>query len=278
MALFALLACSGERPRPPSAEASLASAVASVADTPIRASLVQSLVTAQRVPARSALDALVEDALVARGALDRHMDAAVQVALASEVALARRIPLQTMAEAQAAGPPTPDELQMVTVVHAVVGRAPSLTEDDALVVAQNIERAVTGSRSAEDFEARVKALPWQHARVIAQTVGPFGIDGRAPDGSVVDKAFVAAAFALRAPLQVSGVIATSFGWHVIQLVSREPPRDPQPERSDSLARAAFQVRARIRLAEVLRLRRERTRVEVSHDAESLMALATGAGP
>jgi hypothetical protein len=276
--LVALVACGGERPRPPSAEPALGSAVARVADVTIPATLVESVVAAGGAPARSALDGLVQDALAARGALDQHLDGEPQVAFASDVALARRIPLRAMADARTAGPPTPDELQLVTVVHAVVARSTSLTEDNALLVANNVERAVAGSRTAQDFEARVQALPWQHARVIAQTVGPFGIDGRDPRGSVIDTAFVAAAFALRSPLQISRVVATAFGWHVIQLLSREPSREAPPERSEALASAAVEVRARIHLAEVLQLRRERAPVEISHDAESLMALATGAAP
>jgi hypothetical protein len=276
--LSALAACGGERPRPPSPEPALASAVARVADMPIPASLVASVVDAQGVPARSALDALVEDALAARGALDRHLDGERQVALASEVALARRVPLQVMAEARAGGAPTADELQVVTVMQALVARSPSLPEDDALAVANNVERAVAGSRTAEDFDSRVKSLPWQHARLIAQRVGPFGIDGRTPGGDVIDKTFVAAAFALRTPLQISGVVATSFGWHVIQLLSREPPQDISPERGEALAGAAIEIRARSRLAALLQLRRSRTPVDVSHDAESLMAAATGAAP
>jgi pimeloyl-ACP methyl ester carboxylesterase len=167
---------------------------------------------------------------------------------------------------------------MVTVVQALVVRSPDLSEDSALAVADNVERVVAGARTADDFEARVKALPWQHARVIAQTVGPFAIDGRTPDDAAIDKTFVAAAFALRTPLRISGVVVTAFGWHVIQLLSREPLPALSRERREALAEAAIAVRARILLTEALQRRREQTPIAISHDAESLMALATGASP
>jgi hypothetical protein len=276
--LLALVACGGERPKPPSAEPAVASAVARVADVPIPASLIASVAGAQGVSARSALDALLDDALAARDARDHRLDGEPHVTLASEVALARRVHLQAMADARTAGPPTPDELQDVTVVHAVIARAPGFSEDAAIAVANNVQRVVAGSHSAEDFVARVNALPWQHARLVAQTVGPFGIDGTTQGQGVVDPAFVAASFALRAPLQITGIVTTSFGWHVIQLVSRAPLHDVPPERRDALAAADIEIRTRMRLAEVLERRRERWPVEISHDAESLMAAAAGASP
>ena len=278
VAVVAWAACGGERATPPSPQPALASAVARAADVPISPFLIASVARAQGVAAGSALEALVKDALAARGARDQQLDRDPEVVLASDVALARRIPLRAMADARAAGPPTPDELQMVTVVQAVVLRATDLSEDSALVIANNVERVVAGARTADEFEARVKALPWQHARVIAETIGPFGIDGRTSADGVIDKTFVAAAFALRTPLRISGVVATTFGWHVIQLLSREPLPELSPERREALPEAVIETRARILLEEALQRRRERTPIVISHDAESLMALASGASP
>ena len=278
LAVVACVACCGDRATAPPPEPALTSAVARVADALISPSLVASVAGAQGVAVGLALDLLVDDALAARGALDRHLDRDPEVALASDVALARTVPLRAMADARAAGPPTADELQMLTVVQALVVRSTDLFEDNALAVADNVERVVAGARTADDFEARVKALPWQHARVIAERVGPFGIDGRTPDGQVIDETFVAAAFALGAPLRISGVVATTFGWHVIQLLSRAPLPALSPERLEALSEAAIAVRARILLAEALQRRRERTPIAISHDAESLMAVATGASP
>ncbi len=272
-----LLGCGGERPKPPSPESSPADAPARVAGVVIPASVVAAVGGTRGEPARSALDALVEDALVARAALDQHLDHDPAVALAADLALARRIPRSAMADARAAGPPSDEELESVTVVQAVVMRSANLSEDNALAVANNVARAVAGSRSADEFQRRVKDLPWQHARVIAQMVGPFTIDGRTPDG-VIDPTFVAASFALPAPLRISGVVATPFGWHVIQMVSREPSKDLSAERRAALSDAAIEIRARTGLAEVLRRHREGTPVEISHDAEPLMARAVGAAP
>jgi hypothetical protein len=239
---------------------------------------VASIGGARGLGPRPALDALIEDALSARGALDRRLDADPSVAFATEVALARRVPLQAAEDARTEGAPTADELQSLTVVHGLVARAAGASDENALAVAANLARAVAGARSGDDFLARVRALPWQHARVVAERVGPFGIDGRMPDGALLDKTFVATAFALRAPLQTSGIVATPFGWHVIQLVSREPAVDLSPERRQALAEAAIENRARTLVLDVLRSRRERTAVEVSHDADSLMALVSGDAP
>jgi len=277
-AVVAWAACGGERAKPPLPQPALASAVARVADEPISPFLIASVAQAQGVAAGAALEVLVNDALAARGALDQHLDRDPEVALASEVALARQVPLRAMADARAGGPPTPDELAMVTVVQAVVLRSTDLSEDNALVVADNVERVVAGARTPDEFEGRVKALPWQHARVIAQTVGPFGIDGRTPDDGVIDKTFVAAAFALRTPLRISHVVATTFGWHVIMLLSREPSPELSPERREALPGAVIEARACILLEETLQRRREQTQRVISHEAELLMARAAGASP
>ena len=106
VAVVAWAACGGQRATPPSPQPGLASAVARAADVPISPFLIASVAQAQGVAAGSALDALVTDALAARGARDRHLDRDPEVALACDVALARRIPLRAMADARAAGPPT----------------------------------------------------------------------------------------------------------------------------------------------------------------------------
>jgi hypothetical protein len=276
--LAAFAACGGEPAKPSAPPQALEGALARAGGFGIPASLVASIAGARGLEPRPALDALIDDALAARGALDRHLDADPVVALASDVALARRIPMRAADDARSEGPPTADELQRVTVVHGLVARAPGESEENALAVAANIVRAVAGARSGDDFLARVRALPWQHVRVVAERVGPFGIDGRMPDGALLDKTFVATAFALHTPLQTSGIVATPFGWHVIQLVSREREAELSTERRQALAAAAIENRARTLVLDVLRARRERTTVEISHDAESLMALASGDAP
>ncbi len=271
-----LLACGGrEAPAPPRGPSAV-SAVATVADVTISGPLISAVAGAQGLAPREALRTLVEDALAARGGLDRGLDRDPAVSWAFTVALARRSSERLAADARALGPPTDDELDAVTVVHAVVLRSSTLPEDAALAAATALAQGVEGARTAEDFLARAKAIQRPHVRVVAEQVGPFTIDGLTLDGHELDKTFVAAAFSLRLPQETSRIVASSFGWHVLRLVGRSRPAGAPDERRQALAEPAIEARTRVRLADVLFARRQRTKVEISGDADSLMAAETAA--
>jgi hypothetical protein len=270
--VIALGACS-PAPAPSPLSSPLSGAIARVGAVAISPSLVADVAQAKGISAHDALGGLVEDVLAAQAAEARGLDRDPSVSWSRAAALAVQVPAHLTDEAMALGPPTEDELALVSVVHAVVLRSPNLREDDALAIAAAIRRAVAGGRSADDFEARANAVSHPHAEVRVERIGPFGADGRAPDGTGFDATFVAAAFSLRAPFETSAIVATPFGWHVLQLVERTPAGGSVESRRVDLAGAVFQLRTRIRLEALVQARRQSVPVTISVAADDLMSAA-----
>lgn len=257
----------------PEASASLNGAVARVGSVALPPSLVADVARAKGSSAREAVEDLVRDALAAQGSLARGLDRDPAVSWQSTSALARLVPRQLLDAAAAEGPPREDELAQVLVEHAVVLRSANLREEDAIAVAAAIHQAVAGARSVDDFQARANAVAHPHAQVIVQSVGPFAADGADASGGSIDAGFVAAAFALKKPLETSPVVASPFGWHVIQLIERRPG-DGSAERALALGPAVIRMRAREQVDALLRAKTQAAKVEISGAADTLMARAT----
>lgn len=264
--------CGAKAPAPV-AGASLEGAVARVGRTVLPPSLVADIEAATGASADEAIRDLVGDALAAEGAHERGIDRDPGVSWERVAALARRVPEHLADEARGQGPPSDDELASVLVVQVVVLRAPTLREEDALFLANAIRQAVLGARNVDEFIARAQSIAHPHARVIAQPVGPFVADGGDPQGGKLDSEFVAAAFALRTPRETSPIVATPFGWHVIQLVERKLPESPEEAatRAQTLGVAVQNLRGRMRLDALLRARKSSARANVAVAAEGLMA-------
>lgn len=269
LAVVLAAGCRQETRSPPSSPLGGALARAGTAD--VAPSLVSRVARRKSESARSALSDLLSDALAAEAARASGMNEDPRVDWAVQAALARRVVRQSMDDAAAQGPARPDELDALRVVHAVVLRSARVPEMASIVVAEAIRRAVEGATSPDDFEARAKATPHGDARVLVERLPAFGADGQSAGGGF-DPSFVAAAFALRRPGELSPVIATRFGWHVIYLFDRSPPADPV-ERARSLEPAIRALRSRQILASLLRARRSATRIEVLASAEPMMAEA-----
>jgi hypothetical protein len=249
--------------------------VARVGAVAIAPSEVAWVANAKGLPPREALDELVADALAAQGAPALGLDATPAVSWERTAAVARQVPLQLARAAAEKGAPSDDELASVVVVHAVVLRSATLREEDALALARSIRQTVAAVRTPDDFLARAQAVPHPHASVVAERLGPFAADGVGPGGATLDPGFVAAAFALRAPLELSSIVVTPFGWHVLQLVERRPPSSPSEAdalRVD-LAESVRDLRARMALDSLIRMRRGNGRVETSVAADELLARA-----
>lgn len=261
------LSCSSEHgaPAPPPPEhAALGGEVAArVGSDVIPLALVVKVAAAQHIPPREALKRLVDDAVCANAARARGRDAERPASWYLTAARARITADRLLGEARQAGPATGAEIDELTlqywrevdrppavrVVHAVALRPKKpdpAAEARARAVAEEIRLAVAEARDADDFLARAKAVPHPDVEVVAQPLSPFADDGYETEGGGrMDADFARAAFAVGGPGVTSGVVESSFGWHVIRMVERIPEQRMALEaRRLAFAEEAFMLRAR----------------------------------
>jgi parvulin-like peptidyl-prolyl isomerase len=270
---FGMLLCAACGREPTSTTTVLGNGVARVGPVSIAEPVVRDVALKSAVAPRPALDELIADALVATSGQAEGMDRSSPASWGRSVALARRVVMAAASEASARGAPSTAELEVVRVAHALVTRSTRVSADRARGLAEAIRKAVTGSSSVDEFEARAKAIPHSDAQVLVERLDGFQADGLLATGrGEFDRVFVAAAFALRSPAELSPVVETRFGWHVIFLVARQPPGDGAPPQSrDGLATAVMELRARTTLQAILRARGERSPIALDGAADSLMA-------
>jgi hypothetical protein len=258
---------------------------ARVGDVALPSSLVGEVAAAQHTDARSACDRLVDDALAAQGekaALGSNEDSAPSVTWAITSILGRTVAERVRADALAAGAPTDAEIaelsrvhqadvdapEEVLVAHVVVRRPAKDSQTTAArALAAQIAAATSGATTEAEFEARAGAVPRGPLEVVIQRVPAFPADTLA-----LDPAFVRGAFALKKPGDLSGIVESSAGWHVIRLVERIPPKFvPVVERRSLFADEAVRNRAQRALDQMLQARRASRSVSILPDAEARMA-------
>jgi hypothetical protein len=281
-------ACGQSAPPAPTQGSLGADVVARVGDETIPRELVASVAAARGITARAALEDLLADALLAAGAQGAGAETKPEVAWAIETARARQVTNRVRASAVALGKPTDEEVaeltarnwqafdlpERVRVIHAVVryptNRSPQ-ADARAHAVFVAMAQAVAGAPDAATFEERAKAVPHEKVSVVVESLPALAADGRSTEGERgFDPTFAAAAFSLTKP-GAQAKVESPYGWHVIFLVERLPPKSvPFEERRVAFAEEALQMRARKEYDALLRELRARYPVEVSSAAENLM--------
>ena len=225
-------------------------AVAVCGSVRIDADLVAAVAKQTDRSPRDALDGLVFDAAFAQGATARGLDRGPVTQQALRTARARIVMDRLEHEAEAKGPPTDAELAAATerhwrevdlpeqarVVHVVVVEKDPKKLPLAREVAEALHAAVVGATSEDDFLARARAVDGRGETVKPESLPTFVADGRLVQGNgSMDETFARAAFVL-APGETSGIVQSQFGFHVIRMLERLPPKQvPLEERRTAFA-------------------------------------------
>lgn len=201
------------------------------------------LSSARQLSPERALSLVTEDALLAHELSRAHPTLAAWI---ERVALARAMLGALREEAEAVGAPTDEEVlelshrrfweldrpRMAQVEHAVVVSSNESAEARAL--AERIAEAVSSAESAADFQEKARAVRAEGLSVKVESLPPVTEDGRAvdpdrpppagPSVQLLDTTFAEAAHRLERVGQVSPVVHTPFGYHVLYLVRTIEPR------------------------------------------------------
>lgn len=242
--LVATLGCGTRKEPAPATSSSLPDGVvARVEGEAVSVSAVELIAERQLLEPRAALSRALSSALFAaagRATLPGHVPSSIERAAAARSVLER-----IAADSASAGPPTDAEIaelqrerwaeidraQGVRTVHAVaISKDPKL-DAAAGALAVKIAAAVKSAVSDDEFISLANAVPAEGLEVKAEALPPITPDGRAFErtekgfvGSPTsfDHDFSRAANALQQPGDLSPIVKTRFGYHVIRLVERFP--------------------------------------------------------
>lgn len=281
-----------------------ATTAARVGDVAILTDRVARIAAAQSIPIAEARDLAVRDALFAAEARAQGIDADRQVELVASGILARTLVQEIAASAEAQGPVTDAELDEVTerhwteldrpdasrTVHAVVQLkkgAPADVRAAALALAEAIRKAIAPAADAAQhsepvapdphgpddpviavFRKSADEVPKGALDVRVEALAAVVADGRTlNEGQRYDEAFAKAALQLTKRGDVSPVIETPFGFHVLLLLERIPGHTvPREERRAMVREEVLSTRARAAKDQLLAGLRQRASIDRSVDA------------
>ncbi|MFO0617529.1 MAG: peptidylprolyl isomerase [Polyangiaceae bacterium] len=287
--------------------------VARVGGVEITADAVRAIMDAQHVDARAACDLAIRDAVFARAAVEDRLDARVTKEV--DHALVRGLADKDREAALAEGPIRDDELQPFVetrylevarpaawdTLHVLVQLGPDAPEDDvkraegvAAAIREVVVPLAEGIRGTPPsvsmdpvfgrIQGAVKSVDARGFSVLPQPVPPVGADGKTvvpnfAERSDLDPAYVAAAKRLESRGDVSPVVRSGFGWHVIVLLDRLAPRFlPRAELVDLFHDEVIAARAKALLNKELEGLRSANAPTTERNLESLLGLVRVADP
>jgi peptidyl-prolyl cis-trans isomerase C len=294
LACSALLAsCGGEQPAEPAAAGELPPGFVARAGTELIATpTVARIAHSQGISPKDAALRALSDAVLAAGArasLPRGTIASIE-----RGAQARRTLEALAADATRRGPPSAAELEeqlrerwveldrpaAARTVHAVVLSPKPEREQAARAVAEKMAEAVRVATSAEDFIKIAKEAAADGFEVRAEPLPFITVDGRGfqrRDSTFVaqgsfDEGFAAAANALDAVGQLSPIVQTRFGFHIIRLEERAPAAGiPEADRPSALTKDVMSRRAERARRELLDRLRQSSKIELDRAVDELTA-------
>lgn len=280
IALFAI-GCENDA-HAPAAGAWQENECARVASASIACAEVDAVMSRQSRPAREAASMLADDVRIALALADNRVRVSEwtrRVVLAratirgvENAANAITVPTdEEIAELSAARWAEFDRPESVRVIHAIAMRPKNGSFASARELAGKLREAVEAATSDDDFEARARALPHGNVDTRVERLPPFAADGRVTAegvGGEMVAPFASAATKLQARGEMSPVVETDFGFHVIRLIERIPSYAmPMDERRLTLAESARGLRAKKSLQEIIDRQKKKKTIDIDPSAE-----------